>query len=48
MYLIIIFFNIRLLSVRCIVKSYYLLFCKFLIERFLIVNEIYVKFDLID
>lgn len=33
MYLIIISFNIRLLSVRCIVKSYYLLLCKLSIER---------------
>lgn len=39
MYLIIISFNIRLLSVRCIVKSYYLLLCKLSIERLLIVNE---------
>lgn len=48
MYLIIISFNIRLLSVRCIVKSYYLLLCKLSIERLLIVNETHVKFYLID
>lgn len=48
MYLIIISFNIRLLSVRCIVKSYYLLLCKLSIEQLLIVNETHVKFYLID
>lgn len=48
MYLIIISFNIRLLSVRCIVKSHYLLLCKLSIERLLIVNETHVKFYLID
>lgn len=44
MYLIIISFNIRLLSVRCIVKSYYLLLCKLSIERLLIVNETMLNF----
>lgn len=44
MYLIIISFNIRLLSVRCIVKSYYLLLCKLSIERLLIVNEPMLNF----
>lgn len=44
MYLIIISFNIRLLSVRCIVNSYYLLLCKLSIERLLIVNETMLNF----
>lgn len=48
MYLIIVSFNIRLLSVRCIVKSYHLLLCKLSIEQLLIVNETHVKFYLID